>query len=258
MAEICFLGTGGSVATEDRDNTSILMVNRDDLILIDCPGSPFQKIKKLGLDPRRVSSLLVTHVHPDHIYGLPMLVHSLMMEKLRIKLYGSQESVFFCRQLLNLFNLQDEKIKCRIDFISLTPEKTFDLHDSLSCRTLEVPHKSSSLAFFFNFKGEKKEVIYSGDTPAFSPLFKHGAGVDTLIHDCSVPSRFFQEVPHLSSMHTNALELGKLAQSAGIKRLLPCHFFVDLDFSVSEIETEIRQNYTGELIVPRDFSRISL
>jgi len=57
MVELKFLGTGGSVATEGRDNTSFLILFEQELILVDCPGSVIPKIKKLH--------------HPDHIYGLP-------------------------------------------------------------------------------------------------------------------------------------------------------------------------------------------
>ena len=80
MADLYFLGTGGSIATEDRDNTSLLLDTENRLILIDCPGSVIQKIRKLGFDPRQIKTILVTHVHPDHIYGLPSLVHSLMLQ----------------------------------------------------------------------------------------------------------------------------------------------------------------------------------
>ena len=51
-------------------------------------------------------------------------------------------------------------------------------------------------------------------------------------------------------MHTHALALGSFAQQAGVKRLAPVHFFGELDYSMEEIEAEIRRNYSGELIIP--------
>lgn len=258
MKEICFLGTSGSVATTERDNTSFILNCDDNLVLIDCPGAVIQKIKKLDFDPRRIEAILITHIHPDHVYGLPSFVHSLMLDECQICLYGSQTTVDFCMRLLDLFHLRDKKIKCRVKFISLKPEENFDLFPSLQCTSMKVPHDPSSLGFQFILEDEGKKIIYSGDTPPFAPLFKRAADVDFLIHDCSAPSRFFQEYPSLRTMHTDSLELGRLSQEVGVKNLIPCHFFGEIDFSISEIEEEIKRNYCGNLRIPKDFTRITI
>ena len=59
-------------------------------------------------------------------------------------------------------------------------------------------------------------------------------------------------------MHTTALELGRLSQESQVKRLAPVHFFGELDYSLGEIETEIRRNFSGELVIPSDLEKISL
>lgn len=258
MADIYFLGTGGSVATELRDNTSLLLDIEDQLILVDCPGSIIQKIKKLGFDPRQITAILVTHVHPDHIYGLPSLVHSLMLDEGLIELYGSEESILFCRDLLDLFHLRDENIKTRIRFVPAEPKQTIGLTVPIEFFSLPVPHDSSSLAFHFRFKRIKKDLVFSGDSPVYSPLFQLALKKDYLIHDCSAPSRFFEQYPSLYKMHSHSMDLGRLCEEAGVKCLIPCHFFGELDFSLSEIEKEIKKNFSGKLIIPEDFARITL
>jgi len=258
MIELIFLGTGGSVATCERDNTSFLIRLDQKIVLVDCPGSLVQKIKKLNLNPFEVNSILVTHIHPDHIYGLPSFIHSLMLYEGRIRILGSEETIHFCRKLLDLFELQDKEIKIRVDFIPLEPGVNFQLSDSLEVTSLRVSHSESSLAYNFRFKEGKKELIYSGDTSPNPFLFQEAEGKDYLIHDCSAPSRFFIQYPSLSTMHTHSLELGKISQKAGVKCLIPCHFFGEVEFSLSEIEGEIRRNYKGRLIIPKDFERIKL
>jgi ribonuclease Z len=258
MIELCFLGTGGAVATPERDNTSFFIKKKDGLFLVDCPGGAFQKMKKFNVDPRQISAILVTHIHPDHIYGLPSLVHSLMMDEGLIRLYGSTESIQLCTNLLDLFRLREKKIKMRIEFIALDAGDSFELEKSLLCTTLKVPHSPSSLAFHFRFEEGEKDLLYSGDTPCDPSLFNYAAEKDYLIHDCSAPSRFFEEYPSLKAMHTHSLELGQYSQKSGVQCLIPCHFFGELDFSIQEIEEEIRKNYTGKLIIPDDFERISL
>ena len=258
MIELCFLGTGGSVATEERDNTSFLIKQEEELFLIDCPGGVFQKIKRFNLDPRNVTAILITHIHPDHVYGLPSLVHSLMLDVGHIRLYGSEESVRLCRDLLDLFHLREKKIKTRIEFVTLDAGESFELEDSVLGTSFKVPHSPSSLAFHFRFKKDKKDLVYSGDTPCDRSLFRFASEKDCLIHDCSAPSRVFKDYPSLKTMHTHSLQLGQHAQRFGIKCLVPCHFFGELDFSLREIEEEIRKNYTGKLIIPEDFVRIPL
>lgn len=258
MIEVNVVGSGGSVATLNRDNTSFLINYDQNLILIDIPGAVTQKIKKLGYDPGNIRTLLVTHIHPDHVYGLPAFVHSLMLQDMILDLYGSALAVDFCRQILGLFHLLDEKIKCRVNFIAIEPGDEFAIDDALRCRAASVPHNQSSLAFLFSFSPEAIKLLYSGDTPAYPPLFQLAENIDYLIHDCSAPSRFFTELPSLKKMHTDSLALGRLAQSAGIKCLIPCHFFGEIDYPMSEIEREIKENYKGKLIIPEDFMKITL
>jgi ribonuclease Z len=258
MAQLCFLGTGGSVATEKRDNTALAVSSKEALLLIDCPGGVIQKLKRLGFDPRSVSSILVTHIHPDHIYGLPSFVHSLMLDECLIELYGSEETIRFCQDLLDLFHLREEKIKTRIRFMNTEENKIYRLSSSLIFSAMRIPHDSSSLAYRFRYEDERKDLTYSGDTPLFPSLFKSSAGIDYLIHDCSAPSRFFRIYPSLKKMHTHSLGLGKFAQEAKVRCLIPCHFFGELDFSLAEIEKEIRENFEGKLIIPQDFVKIDL
>jgi len=91
--KIIFLGTGGAVPTATRDNTSFLLEAVGELWLIDCPGSLTQKIIKAGRKPQDVSAIFVSHIHADHVYGLPAFVHSLMLEEKTIRLFGSAETI---------------------------------------------------------------------------------------------------------------------------------------------------------------------
>jgi len=258
MTEIGFLGTGGWIATKKRDNTSLLIRHENKITLIDCPGSVIQKIKLFEFEPADIVSVFVTHVHPDHIYGLPSLIHSLMLEECAINLFGSESAVDFCRQLLDLFQLLEKRIKCRVNFVSLASGQRFSPQPSVSCSCLSVPHHPSSLAYVFNFEKESKTMMYSGDTPIFPPLFLEARKVDWLIHECSAPKRYFDRYPVLYDIHTNAYDLGAESRKAQVKKLIPCHLFGDLDFVESEIEEELLENYGGEVIIPHDSMKIAI
>jgi len=252
--KVIFLGTGGAVPTALRDNTSFLLATEEKLFLVDCPGSLTQKILKAGHEPEQLSGIFISHIHTDHIYGLSSLVHSQMLVEKTVRLYGSEEVINFCLRLLDLFKLREDKILYRIEPQSLVPGIRTEISPGLAVTGIPVPHHSSSLAFIFE-TGEAK-IIYSGDTPIFQGLWARAKEASCLIHDCSTPSRYFELFPFLKNMHTNSLELGRAAQAAGVKLLVPCHFFSDLDFSLEEIESEIRKNYEGALFLPEDFSEL--
>ncbi|OQX54709.1 MAG: hypothetical protein B5M54_04815 [Candidatus Aminicenantes bacterium 4484_214] len=255
--KISFLGTGGAVASQERDNISFLIEESAVLSLIDCPGAVVQKIKKVSYRPQDLKFIFITHIHPDHIYGLPSLIHSLMLEEMNLLLFGSAETIGFCAQLLDLFGLRESKIKCRVELRELAPENEISLTSQLKVTGLAIKHHSSSLGFLWENASGKK-IVYSGDTPADRSFFSKIEGVDCLIHDCSAPARFFQLFPELKRMHTDSLTLGKLAEEFRIKRLIPCHFFGEIDFDQEEIVQEIKFSYQGELTVPQDFMSISI
>lgn len=254
--KITFLGTGGAVPTVKRDNTSLLIETANNLLLFDCPGSLTQKILKAGYQPQQVSDIFITHIHPDHVYGLPSFVHSQMLEKKVVRLFGSVETISFCLELLDLFALRKEKILYRIDPQPLEANQKRVIGPGLQITALKVPHHSSSLAFLLEVS--ETRLLFSGDTPLDNTLFEQAENIDCLIHDCSTPSRYFETFPFLRTMHTNSLDLGLAAEKARVKLLVPCHFFSDLDFSLEEIEKEIRENYQGQLFLPEDFQSLEI
>ena len=258
MVELIFLGTGGAVATAERDNTSYVLDAGGRFSLIDCSGSVMGNLRRAGLDPLRLGFLFITHVHPDHVFGLPSLIHSLFLDEGLIKLYGSPETVRFCGELLDLFHLREPRIKMRVEFIPLTPGREFTLEGSTRVASFRVPHSPASLGYHFSLGEGNKELVCTGDTPPLADVFDRARGKDFLVHDCSAPERFFEMVPVLRTMHTSALELGRWAQDAGVQCLIPCHFFGEVDYPFSDIENEIRLHYDGRLILPRDLMKITL
>lgn len=257
MIEIGFLGTGGAMSTADRDNTSFFFDNGKGLILVDCPGSALQKIQKLGGAPRDLRAILVTHIHPDHVYGLPAIFHSLMLREGLIPIYGSAETVEFCIRLLDFFGLRQSNFKTRSEFHAVHPDEDFSVAHDVAVTALPVMHHPSSLAFHLHF-AEGPRFLYSGDTAAAASPLRRVHRPESMGHDCSAPSRFFEQYPVLYSKHTNSLELGRMAEEMGVKTLFPCHFFGEVEFPLTEIEEEIRRHYTGRLIVPRDLERYPL
>lgn len=77
--QLHFLGTGAGMPSKER-NTSALMVKLLDEIgemwLFDCGEATQHQILRTSLKPRKVTKIFVTHLHGDHIFGLPGFLSS--------------------------------------------------------------------------------------------------------------------------------------------------------------------------------------
>ncbi|CEG27762.1 ribonuclease Z [Bacillus sp. B-jedd] len=77
--ELLFLGTGAGVPAKLRNVTSIalkLLEERGAIWLFDCGEATQHQILHTSLKPRRIEKIFITHLHGDHIYGLPGLLSS--------------------------------------------------------------------------------------------------------------------------------------------------------------------------------------
>lgn len=258
MTEIIFLGTSGYVPTPERDNASFLLRAGEASVLVDCPGAPLRKLAAAKVEPLRVGNIFITHIHPDHVYGLPSLVHGLMLRDHVFRLFGSAETVELCRRLLHVFGLCEPKHRTRVEFVALVPGERAHVAEGLEATAWGVPHQSSSLAFEFQVLADGKRAVFSGDTPVHPPLFEWARGADVLVHDCGAPARFFEKYPALKAVHTSAADLGTWSERAGVRLLAPVHFLTELPFEMSELEAEVRAGYTGRLVVPADMDRLEI
>lgn len=77
--ELLFLGTGAGVPAKRRNVTSIalkMLNERGAVWLIDCGEATQHQILHTTLKPRRIEKIFITHLHGDHIFGLPGLLGS--------------------------------------------------------------------------------------------------------------------------------------------------------------------------------------
>lgn len=71
---ILFLGTSDAYHSGGRASTSYVIEKGSDRILVDCgPTTPY-RLRQEGLNPWDLRTLLLTHFHGDHTFGLPFLL----------------------------------------------------------------------------------------------------------------------------------------------------------------------------------------
>lgn len=77
--KLMFLGTGAGVPSRHRNVSSLALMLLDELNetwLFDCGEATQHQILKTNLKPRKITKIFITHLHGDHIFGLPGLVSS--------------------------------------------------------------------------------------------------------------------------------------------------------------------------------------
>lgn len=77
--QLLFLGTGAGMPSKQRNTTSTvlkLLDERGTFWMFDCGEATQHQILHTTLKPRKLEKLFVTHLHGDHIYGLPGLLGS--------------------------------------------------------------------------------------------------------------------------------------------------------------------------------------
>lgn len=77
--ELFFLGTGAGVPAKLRNVTAIalkLLEERGSIWLFDCGEATQHQILHTSIKPSRIENIFITHLHGDHLYGLPGLLAS--------------------------------------------------------------------------------------------------------------------------------------------------------------------------------------
>ena len=99
--DVIFLGTGGSLPTKERGLPSVALRRDGELFLFDCGEGTQRQMMHAGLGFSRPMSIMISHLHGDHILGLPGLLQtmsSLARDK-PLEMYGPKGLTRFLHTL---------------------------------------------------------------------------------------------------------------------------------------------------------------
>jgi len=72
---VTFLGTSGAVPTTERSPSAVFVNREGDELLFDCGEGTQRQMMRYGTG-FAVSAIFLSHVHGDHVFGLPGLLHT--------------------------------------------------------------------------------------------------------------------------------------------------------------------------------------
>jgi len=76
---VIFLGTSSGTPTLARSLPSVVLQRGSEVILFDCGEGAQLQFRRAGLRPGRLSRVFISHLHGDHVLGLPGFLMSLQL-----------------------------------------------------------------------------------------------------------------------------------------------------------------------------------
>lgn len=160
--ELLILGSNGALPAYDRFPSAQLLNIHEQLYLIDCgEGTQFQ-LKKYGVRISRINQIFISHLHGDHVYGLPGLIttYQLLGRTEPLDIFGPGEIEDLLHSILarTTMGLQFE---LRIHTISdFNGARIFE-NDSVCVKSIPLDHKIACSGFLFQEKLSRKKLNIS-------------------------------------------------------------------------------------------------
>jgi len=103
--ELTFLGTSDAVPTKQRSHTSILLNYAGENILVDCGEGTQRQFRFAELNPCKITRILITHWHGDHVLGIPGILQTLALSGYNktLYIYGPKGTKEFMQNVLKTF-----------------------------------------------------------------------------------------------------------------------------------------------------------
>ena len=269
--KVVLLGTGTPNAEPDRSGPSVAILVDDTPYLVDFgPGvvrraAAACRAGVAGLEPRRLSTAFLTHLHSDHTAGYPDLILTpwVLEREEPLEVYGPTGTREMTKHILAAYQEDIEERIAGLEPINESGQQV-NVHEieggtvyqdsQVEVSAFRVKHGSWP-AFGYRFRTAERTIVVSGDTAPAESLIDEYRGCDVLIHEvyshrglqgCDPAWRRYH-----AAVHTSSNELATLASQARPGLLILYH---QLLWGVSEDQllAEIREGYDGQVVSGKD------
>lgn len=208
--KVKFLGTAGYFPTEHRHTSCVILPEEG--IVLDA-GSGFFRIKD-NIQTKGLN-ILLSHYHPDHIFGLTFMLGALYNQKPEVTIHGPKGIKSLEKKLNFPIKFKDHPFKIGLKKV----EKEFMLEDVL-IKTKFFPHKDEQTTGY-RLEKNGKSLCYLTDLVASEDAISFVKDCDMLIHECYF-NEDYKELAKTTS-HSYTTQVASVAEKAGVKLLALYH-----------------------------------
>ena len=157
--KVQILGCGSALPTTMHNPSSQLVDVNGKLFMIDCGEGTQLQMRKLGARMGKLHSIFISHLHGDHVFGLPGLISTLGLlgRTAELTIYAHQEIEQFLNPILNFFC---KNLSYKVNLILLR-RKGFNLiyeNKSICIYSFPLKHRIATSGFLFKEKEKKKHI----------------------------------------------------------------------------------------------------
>ena len=199
----------------------------DKSFLVDCGEGTQLKMRQLGVKTSRLYTVLISHLHGDHCFGLIGLISTLGMmgrvQPLHIYAHGDLEKLL--RPWLD-YHCQD--LSYELVFHVINPRKREVIFEdrTLTIETIPLKHKVPTCGFLFTEyhrdQAPRKRYAYCSDTAYREQIINQISGVDVLFHEATYTEKDAAKCK--VHTHSTAKQAAQIAEKAQVGKLVIGHF----------------------------------
>ena len=153
------LGTASAKPTSSRNPSAQVLDVRGRLFLVDCGEGAQRQFCRQRLSFDRIDAIFISHIHGDHVFGLPGLLSTIGLATSRksIKVFGPQALGAILKFYLSYYG---DQIGIRVDFIPVKtkgPQVIFE-NKFLTVEAFPLNHRIETYGYLFREKTPQLNV----------------------------------------------------------------------------------------------------
>jgi len=219
--QLTVVGSSPAVPNPNGACSSYLLEAGSDHLLVDCGHGAVGILRSL-FDLGRLTAIIISHMHPDHIFDLVPLRYAFSFGGLPpIPLLLPSGGYAVLERLQTAAGVSDSFFKETFDLGEYDPAQRQDLGD-LSISFAPMRHFVPGYAMrFASSLSSDRSLVYSADTGWSDQVLDLARGAKLALIESTL-LEYASE--HEATGHLTAELAGRLAREAGVKRLLLTHY----------------------------------
>jgi ribonuclease Z len=145
VIDLCLLGNGGMMPLPDRPLSATLIRSGSETILFDCGENTQVNWRRSGFAYRTTSTILLSHLHADHVAGLPgvlfQIAHSGRTEPVTI--YGPEHTYEIAGHLTAIVG----RLPYELRVVELPGGESLEIPAGFTLSTLSLQHRIPCLGY---------------------------------------------------------------------------------------------------------------